>query len=114
MRIRLTSDMMKVMGNRVLVRPIRVEFSGRFVLPEKTRMDYFLNQPRFYEVVAVGPGRKTRRGVVVPIELAPGERVICVSDTEGEEDAPNGLKLVGADTVLAAFPPGSTLRNHGV
>lgn len=102
--------MIRPRGNRVLVRPIRVQYHGLLALPQKTQMDYFLNAPRFYEVLAVGPGRKTKRGVVVPIELVPGERILCASDYEGEEDAPGGLKLVNADTVLAAFP--STAKIH--
>jgi chaperonin GroES len=91
--------MLKPLGDRVLVRPSKGEerTSGGILLPDTAR-----KKPQEGKVLAVGPGRVTKKGTRVPVAVKVGDTVIYSkwSGTEvkiGGED----LILVEEDSVLA-------------
>lgn len=58
-----------------------------------------------YRVVAVGPGRTTRKGKFVPSEVAPGDKLIVYSPTTGPELMDDGKFLIrDLSMVLAVIP----------
>jgi co-chaperonin GroES (HSP10) len=94
----------KPIGNHLLVQEeIRDQIGGIF-LPEKSRMDLTLGRPRVFRVLAVGSGRRTRKGIQIPIETKPGDRVITYSHTTGPVDLPNGHSIISEDQILAVLP----------
>jgi len=95
---------MKMLGNNVLVEPIQYETIGSIVLPEQLKMSQSLGHPTVWWVLAVGPGRLTKKGVRVPIECEPGDRVICYSYTEGPKPFDDRRLVVNADTILLVLP----------
>ena len=64
-------------------------------------MDYQLSQPRIFEVLAVGPGRKTKKGVPVPIEVYAGDRVLVSTDYDGPTKTPCGDFIIPNSCILA-------------
>lgn len=62
------------LSDRVLLLPIEeseVTLSGRLYKPEIAR-----EKPQLGQVLAVGPGRMTEDGVVIPNPIVPGDRVM--------------------------------------
>jgi co-chaperonin GroES (HSP10) len=66
--------------------------------------DFNTGGPKLYTVLAVGPGRRTKRGLVVPLPIQPGDRVLCHSYTEGPVDLADDTKIITGEQVLAIFP----------
>jgi chaperonin GroES len=69
----MTSLSLRPLGDRVVVEPIDQEDmtpSGIF-LPETAK-----ERPQKGAVVAVGPGARNDEGVVVPLDVKPGDKVI--------------------------------------
>lgn len=61
------------LGDRVIVKPVEKE--------EKTKSGIYLpdtakEKPQEGEVVAVGPGKKTEEGTVIPMDVAVGDIVV--------------------------------------
>jgi co-chaperonin GroES (HSP10) len=100
---------MKMIANNVLVEPIEYTQIGSIVLPDQLKMSQELGHPRVFWVIAVGPGRLTRKGVRVPIECEPGDRVICHSYTEGPKPFDDRRMVVNADTIIIVLPQDKTI-----
>ncbi|MBI4498478.1 MAG: co-chaperone GroES [Chloroflexi bacterium] len=64
---------LKPLGDRVVVRPITREevTAAGIVLPDTAK-----DRPQEGEIMAVGPGRLTEEGKVIPMELKTGDKVI--------------------------------------
>jgi len=63
----------KPLGSRVLIKPIEEEdkTKGGIYIPDTAK-----DKPQKGEVVAVGPGRKTKEGDRVPMDVEEGQQVI--------------------------------------
>lgn len=88
------------LSDRVLLRGIEAEMvtkSGIY-LPENANKE----RPYMYEVVAVGPGKQDKDGIMSMIDLKPGDRVISgqYSGDEIEIDKMK-YKIVGYEYILA-------------
>lgn len=90
---------MKIMGNRVLLKPVLKTHEGGIVLPERNQHAY---DEKLYEVLAVGPGRKLKNGTVVPIDLVAGEWVIC-EPWQSHHMFEDGTRLVDAGEIKMAI-----------
>ena len=73
----------KPLGDRVLVKRLDQEEvkKGGIIIPDTAK-----EKPQEAEVIAVGPGRRTEGGDLVPSEVKPGQRVLIgkYSGTEVE------------------------------
>jgi chaperonin GroES len=91
--------MLKPLGDRVLVRPSEGEeqTTGGIFLPDTAR-----KKPQEGEVLAVGPGRVTKKGERAPIAVNVGDTVIY-SKWAGTEIRVDGedLMLIDEDSILA-------------
>ncbi len=65
--------MLKPLGDRIIVRPTSAEemTRGGIVLPDTAK-----TRPQEGEVLAVGPGGTTEKGIQVPVEVSVGDKVI--------------------------------------
>lgn len=63
----------KPLGDRVLVEPLKAEevSAGGIVLPDTAK-----EKPAEGKIVAVGKGKKTEDGNVIPVDLKVGDKVI--------------------------------------
>ncbi len=99
---------MKLLSNHALVkrikRPTAAAVGGLIMLPPILVDDYNTGGPKEYEVIAVGPGRRNRRGDTVPVEFSPGDRVICHSYTTGVTELDDGRMVITDDMVIAVIP----------
>lgn len=98
---------MKLLGNRVRVERIKAtqaSYGGKIVLPQIALDDINTGGPKEYRVLEVGPGKNNRKGVLIPIECAPGDKVICHSYTTGSIDLPDGSSIITDDQILAVIP----------
>lgn len=95
---------MKPTGNHLLVEEEEPQHIGGIFLTKKLKMDLMLGRPRVFRVLSVGPGRTTRKGVLLPIECEPGDRIITHSHTEGPMDLKDGKHIITADQILAVMP----------
>lgn len=85
---------LKLLGNSVLLGPIPQEQQspgGVHYAPN------FQDDRKRYRVVAVGPGRRTKRGVLVPPECAPGDNCIVEMDLAGSRPIEDGTGRVVVD-----------------
>jgi len=104
---------LKPLSDRIIVEPIVEEISrGGIVIPERARSE-FDGTPKLFRVIAIGPGRTTRKGVLVPIECAPGDRVLCHSYEDGPQPIENGQKVIRAGQILLVFPHEQTQQEKG-
>lgn len=94
---------MRLLRNHLHVAPIVVDKIGSILLPESLKAAHF-DTYRLYRVLQVGPGRITRKGVRIPIECQPGDRVICHSHTTGPIKMEDGTMLITDDQILAVLP----------
>ncbi len=83
--------MLKPLGDRVLVEPLEPEAksAGGIYLPEGAQ-----EAPRAGKVVAVGPGRKTDEGKVVPVDVKVGD-IVMYTKYGGNE-----IKIDGKEYLL--------------
>lgn len=95
---------MKPTGNNLWVLEIQTTMAGRFHLIDKTQWDYKLGMPRIWRVLGVGPGRVTRKGVRIPIEIGAGDRVLTTHDHAGPTELGDGTAILPLDQVIAFLP----------
>lgn len=76
-----TKIQLKPLGNRVLVRRLeeKENVKGGIILPETAK-----KKQEMTEVVAVGPGKKTQEGKLLPMPVKPGD-VVLVDKYAGQE-----------------------------
>lgn len=55
---------------------------------------------KLFDVLAVGPGRLTRKGVRIPVECTAGDRIVTLSYTTGPVELKDGTSLLTEDQVL--------------
>ena len=83
----------KPLSNHILIEPIKGE--------EKTKLGILLpdtvekEKPEQGKVIAVGSGRKTSSGKVIPLEVKPGDKVIFT------KYGPNEIKIDGKEYLIA-------------
>lgn len=95
---------MRMTSNHLLCEPITFDKVGSIHLTEKMKFSMDLGRPRVMRVLALGPGRLTRKGVLLPIECNPGDRVIVHSYTDGAIDLPDGNVIINDQQILAVLP----------
>jgi len=98
---------MKLLGNRILVERIKrttAKTTGGILLPDICLDDYNTGGPKEYLVLDIGPGRRNKSGDTVPVECAPGDRVICHSYTTGAHELPDGRMIITEDMIMAVIP----------
>jgi len=61
------------LGDRILVKRIKEEdkTKGGIIIPDTAK-----EKPQEGEVIAVGPGRKTEEGKLIPLDVKKGDRVL--------------------------------------
>ncbi|KPJ71771.1 molecular chaperone GroES [Parcubacteria bacterium DG_74_3] len=83
----------KPISDHILIEPIKEE--------EKTKSGIFLPQtaekerPEQGRVIAVGPGRRTEEGQIVPVSVKPGQKVLFT------KYGPNEIKVDGKEYLIA-------------
>ena len=80
--------MIQAIQDQVIVRPIADEYEGLLVLPENAKRP----APQRGVVVAVGPGRRSKRGALIPVGVQVGEQVL-VDRYRGTDVAIDGERL---------------------
>jgi len=87
----VSATTLKPLGDRVLVKVLEQEdkTSGGILLPDTAR-----EKPQLGEVTAVGPGRKTEEGNVVPTEVKVGDKVLYAKYAGTE------IKIASSDYLL--------------
>lgn len=97
---------LRLLNDNLIVRPIPRERIGLIELPAWSSDDNNVGGVKVYWVMAVGPGRKTKKGVRVPIECEYGDRVYVHSYTKGAQHCglPHGDVVISADQILMVIP----------
>ena len=87
----VSATTLKPLGDRVLVKVLEQEdkTAGGIFLPDTAK-----EKPQLGEVTAVGPGRKTEEGNVVPTEVKVGDKVLYAKYAGTE------IKIAGSDYLL--------------
>ena len=98
---------MKLLSNHILVERVKratALTNGGILLPATAMDDYNTGGPKEFGVLAVGPGRRNRKGILFPIECSPGDRVICHSYTTGAAEIGDGRLVITDDMIIAVIP----------
>ena len=96
---------MKLLGNKLLVSPISTfKAPGPIVVPDSVKDHYAFAGPKLFRVLEVGTGRVNRKGIRIPIEVSPGDRVLCQSYTTGPKEFGDGRLIITDDQILAVLP----------
>jgi co-chaperonin GroES (HSP10) len=86
---------MKLLGNRLLVKPVLVKQSlGGILLPEASQELWHLGSVKMFDVLQVAPR----------VEAQPGDRVLCQSYTDGALQLDDGTAIMDERLVLAILP----------
>lgn len=89
----------KPLGNRVLVRRLEEKETskGGIILPDTAK-----KKPEMTEVVAIGPGKKTQEGKILPMPVKAGD-VVLVDKYAGQEITLNDEEfiVIRSDDIVA-------------
>ncbi len=93
---------MKLLGNKVLVKPDDVtEWHGIAIPLSISHVENPFSEARVGTVMAIGVGRCTKEGKLIPIEIKVGDRVILPRDNKISVTVDDAFHwLVNADEVL--------------
>ncbi len=93
---------MKLLGNKVLVRPDDVtEWHGIAIPLSISHVENPFSEARVGTVMAIGVGRRTKSGQLIPIQIKVGDRVILPRDNKIHVTVDDAFHwLVNADEVL--------------
>lgn len=96
---------MKPLNNRLIVRqlPYKKPASG-ILIPEAFAESMMTGDTKVWTVIAVGPGRVNSKGIRVPIECEPGDRIITKSYTAGADPMDDGNSIITDDQIIAVIP----------
>lgn len=94
----------KPLSNHLVVQHLPYKVPDGIVIPEAFAHVMQEADTKVFKVVAVGPGRVTRKGIRVPIECEPGDRIITKSYTAGPDPLPDGNFLIDDGQILAVIP----------
>lgn len=83
----------KPLADHILIEPIKEEEKTKtgILLPETAEKE----RPEQGRVIAVGPGRKTPSGKVIPLEVKPGDKVLFT------KYGPNEIKVEDKEYLIA-------------
>ncbi len=97
--------MMTLLGNKVLVRPDDVtEWHGIAIPLSISHVENPFSEARVGTVMAIGVGRRTKEGQLIPIQMKVGDRVILPRDNKIRVDVDDTFHwLVNADEVLGVL-----------
>lgn len=90
---------MTLLGPRILARPVIPDRIGSVILPDAFK-SAGLGAYRIWTVLQTGPGRVTRKGVTIPVETKPGDRIVTSTYIEGTHQFPDGTAILEQDQVL--------------
>lgn len=90
--------MTKPTGNHVFVKrlPSPVSSGGIHLLSSDINASDVLR----FQVVSVGPGRRTKKGALVPIEAHEGDYILWQSYTGAPEPLTDGIYMIDAKDIL--------------
>jgi len=83
----------KPLSDHVLMEPIKEEEKTKtgILLPETAEKE----RPEQGKVIAVGPGRRTEKGEIIPISVKPGQKVLFT------KYGPNEIKVDNKEYLIA-------------
>ena len=96
----------KLLGNDLLIRRVIEPKIGSIHLPPQA-LDFHNNgMVHMFKLLAKGPGRLTRKGVVVGFDADVGDNLIVFPITQGPQEVAKGLYVLKApeQSVLAVVP----------
>jgi co-chaperonin GroES (HSP10) len=96
----------QLLRDHVIVRPIPREQIGLIELPESLKDDNNVGGAKLYWVMLAGPGKRNKKGIVIPLECEYGDRVWVHSYTKGVEvvGLPHGDVIITYDQILMVLP----------
>jgi chaperonin GroES len=90
---------MRLLGNRLLVEPVRrTQTESGIHIPEQYNDDRMQ-----WKVLAVGTGRTTKTGALVPIEIPVGAHILTPMYHGDHYAFDDGRKIIDADEVMAVW-----------
>lgn len=92
---------MKPTGNHVFVKrlPSPVSSGGIQLLPTDINASDVLR----FQVLSVGPGRRTKKGAVVPVEAHAGDVILWQSYSAAPQELAKGIYLIDAKDILGVL-----------
>ena len=83
----------KPLSDHILIEPIKEEEKTKtgILLPETVEKE----RPEQGKVIAVGPGRRTEKGEIIPISVKPGQKVLFT------KYGPNEIKVDDKEYLIA-------------
>lgn len=83
----------KPLSDHILIEPMKKEERTKtgILLPETAEKD----RPEQGKVIAVGPGRKTSAGKIIPVDVKPGQKVLFT------KYGPNEIKVEDKEYLIA-------------
>jgi len=92
---------MKLLGNRLRVKPVITDRIGAIFLPETARTG---GRYALWTVLQTGPGRITSKSVLIPVEAATGDRVITgTAHDQGLVQLEDGTSIIQEDSILCVI-----------
>lgn len=100
---------MKLLSNHILVEHVShpIKTAGGILFPESMRDENHGIGPFEMLVIAVGPGKVNKKGVLIPIECQPGDRIVTNPYTlNGVKTMDDGKKIIRfePEAILAVLP----------
>lgn len=93
---------MTLLRDLIHAAPVRPDRIGIIHIPESVNAN---SGYQLWRVLQTGPGRVTRKGVRIPCECSPGDRIVTVSHVSGPIELPDGSSLLTEDQVIAVIKP---------
>ena len=89
----MESMKIKPLSDHILIEPIKEEEKTKtgILLPETAEKE----KPEQGKVIAVGPGKRTEKGEIIPISVKPGQKVLFT------KYGPNEIKVDNKEYLIA-------------
>jgi chaperonin GroES len=91
----------KPLSDHILIEPIKEEekTKGGILLPETAEKE----RPEQGRVIAVGPGKKTEEGKIIPLSVQPGQKVLFKKYSPDEIKVDNKEFLIAKEEDILAI-----------
>ncbi|MDD2731984.1 MAG: co-chaperone GroES [Candidatus Pacebacteria bacterium] len=89
------------LSDHILIQPAKEEEKTKtgILLPETAEKE----KPEQGTIIAVGPGRKTSQGKVIPLELKPGQKVLFTKYSPNEIKIEDKVYLIAKEEDILAI-----------
>lgn len=101
---------MRLLGNRIIAEPVIETMRGNLHLPATATDYYNTGGVKVFRVLQVGTGHLSKKGIRLPVECEPGDKVLCHSYSAAPKKFDDRTFVITTDQIIAIIPKQCTSK----